>query len=265
VRTLDDTLALREHLGPGRRLAVVGGGWIGTEIAASANQVGTDVVLIEASAAPLAAVLGPAMGELFAALHREHGVEVRTGSGVAGFEGTSGVQAVRLAGGDLIECDAVAVGVGVVPAAELAEHAGLEVANGILVDALLRSSDPRILAAGDVAAVDHPRYGRLRVEHWENARRQGRAAAATIAGQGKPFDAIPYFFSDQYDLGMEYTGLASPGDELVIRGSLESREFVAYWLDGGRVTAGMNVNVWDVADDIRRLIETESGLDAASV
>jgi 3-phenylpropionate/trans-cinnamate dioxygenase ferredoxin reductase subunit len=261
MRTLEDMLALREHLGPGYRLVVVGGGWIGTEIAASADQVGTEVVLIEAASAPLESVLGREMGDLFATLHREHGVDVRTDSSVGAFEGTAAVRAVRLDSGEQIECDVVVVGIGVVPVAELAEHAGLDVANGVVVDSLLRTSDPKILAAGDVALVDHPRYGPLRVEHWENARRQGRAAARTIVGRGQPFDAIPYFFSDQYDLGLEYTGLASPNDELVIRGTTSSREFIAFWLDQGRVTAGMNVNVAGIADEIRKLIESEAVID----
>jgi 3-phenylpropionate/trans-cinnamate dioxygenase ferredoxin reductase subunit len=265
VRTLEDMLVLREHLGPGYKLVVVGGGWIGTEIAASASEVGTEVVLIEGAAAPLEHVLGHEMGDLFATLHREHGVDVRTGCRVGAFEGTTAVRAVRLDSGEQIDCDVVVVGIGVVPATELADRAGLETADGIVVDSLLRTSDPKILAAGDVALVDHPRYGPLRIEHWENARRQGRAAAATIVGRGQPFDAIPYFFSDQYDVGLEYTGLASPESEFVIRGTTSSREFVAFWLDQERVIAGMNVNVLDVADDIRQLIENDAVVDPAQL
>lgn len=266
VRTLGDALALREHLGPGYRLVVVGGGWIGTEIAAVANQVGTEVVLIETASAPLEGVLGREVGGLIAMLHREHGVEVRTGSRVAAFEGTAAVRAVRLGNGERIECDVVVVDAGVVPCAELAEHAGLTVADGIAVDSLLRTSDQRVLAAGDVALVDHPRYGPLRVEDSENARRQGRAAARTIVGLGEPFEAIPYHFSDQYDVGIEFTGVASPDDELVIRGATSlPREFVAFWHDEGRVTAGMSVGVGDTADDIRRLIESDAVVDPAQL
>jgi 3-phenylpropionate/trans-cinnamate dioxygenase ferredoxin reductase subunit len=261
LRSVDDTLGLRARLGPGIRLAVVGGGWIGCEAAASARQLGADVTLIEASDVPLGGVLGPRLGSVFVDLHREHGVVVRSGEGVAGFAGDASVSAVEVAGGERVACDVALVGVGVVPATELASAAGLAVSNGIEVDSLLRSSDPAIFAAGDVALAEHPRYGRLRVEHWENARRQGEAAAAAILDQGVAFDAIPYFFSDQYDLGMEYTGLAGPDDELVVRGDLASREFVAFWLRDGRVTAGMNVNVWDVADEIRDLISSGATVD----
>lgn len=261
LRSVDDALALRERLQPGTRLAVIGGGWIGAEAAASAIELGADVTLIEAGDAPLARVLGLRMGEFFADLHRERGVHLLTGRGVAGFDGSGSVSGVRLADGALVACDLALVGVGVVPATELAEQAGLTVGNGVEVDELLRTSDPRIFAAGDVASGEHPRYGRLRVEHWENARRQGKAAAASMLGRGVGFDAIPYFFSDQYDVGIEYSGLARGSDEVVLRGDLASRELIAFWIADGRVAAGMNINVWDVSETIQALIRSRASVD----
>jgi 3-phenylpropionate/trans-cinnamate dioxygenase ferredoxin reductase subunit len=255
LRTVDDALALRERISSGGRLAVIGGGWIGMEAAASARQSGAEVSIVESLDIPLGRVLGPEMGELFTWVHRSQGVDVLTGARLLGFEGDGRVTGVRLETGPVLECDTVLVGVGVAPNAELAEAAGLKVSNGIETDALLRTSDEHVFAAGDVAFAEHPRYGRVRVEHWENARRQGEAVAASMLGRGRPFDAIPYFFSDQYDVGMEYSGLSDPADELLVRGDKDARELIAFWLREGAVVAGMNVNIWDVQDDIRALIE----------
>jgi len=265
LRSADDALALRERIRSGGRLVVIGGGWIGMEAAASARQSGADVSIVEALEIPLGRVLGREMGELFTWVHRSHGVDVLTGARLLGLEGSGSVSAVRLEGTEPIEADTVLVGVGVAPRAELAEAAGLAVSNGIETDALLRTADEHVFAAGDVAFAEHPRYGRLRVEHWENARRQGEAVAASMLGKGEPFDAIPYFFSDQYDVGMEYSGLSDPADELVVRGDVDARELIAFWLRDDAVVAGMNVNVWDVQDDIRALIEHGGPVDRAQL
>jgi 3-phenylpropionate/trans-cinnamate dioxygenase ferredoxin reductase subunit len=181
---------------------------------------------------------------------------------VTGFEGRERVAAVRTADGQTIPASLVVVGIGATPRVELAEHAGLGVDNGILVDERLETSVAGIFAAGDVANAMHPHYGRrLRIEHWDNAKRQGRLAAANMLGQAKPYDRIPYFYSDQYDIGMEYTGLASADDQVVVRGDREGREFIAFWLREGHVMAGMNVNVWDVAPVIEQLVATGARVD----
>jgi 3-phenylpropionate/trans-cinnamate dioxygenase ferredoxin reductase subunit len=266
LRTFADSDALAAVIRGGGTLAVVGGGWIGSEVAASARMLGADVVLIEGANAPLERVLGPEIGGFYGGVHADQGVRLLTGTGVTGFEGADRVERVRLADGRAVECDAVLMGVGVQPSSSLAAACGLERADdgGVLVDARLRTGDERIFAAGDVAASWHPLYDRnLRVEHWANARDQGRAAASAMLGRSVVYDRVPYFFSDQYDVGMEYAGLAAPGDELVVRGSLESREFVAFWLDGERVTAGMNVNVWDVNEAIQALVRARRPVDVA--
>jgi 3-phenylpropionate/trans-cinnamate dioxygenase ferredoxin reductase subunit len=199
-------------------------------------------------------VLGDRLGRYFLQLHLGNGVDLRTGTSVGGIEATPSGLAVTV-GTDVVDADAVVLAVGVSPNTELAAEAGLAIDNGIVVDEHLRTSDPRILAAGDVAAAHNTRLGRrLRVEHWDNAIRQGRLAAGTILGAGAEYDWHPYFFTDQYDLGMEYVGHGRPGDEVAIRGSLLSGEFLAFWLGDGRVTAAMNVNIWDVNDDLRRLV-----------
>jgi 3-phenylpropionate/trans-cinnamate dioxygenase ferredoxin reductase subunit len=199
------------------------------------------------------------MGRVFADLHREHGVDLRLGSGVREIRESE----VVLADGTTVPADTVLVGVGIRPHTRLAEEAGLAVDDGILVDASLRTSDLDVYAAGDVARVDTPSFGRLRVEHWANALNGGPAAAKAMLGQDVTYDRVPYFFSDQYDLGMEYSGWAPPGsyDQVVVRGDLAGREFVAFWLSGGRVLAGMNVNVWDVTDPIQALIRRATPVD----
>jgi 3-phenylpropionate/trans-cinnamate dioxygenase ferredoxin reductase subunit len=248
--------AMREEGGP---LVLVGAGWIGCEIAASARQLGVEeVIVVDHASAPLEHVLGADVGRWFAQLHREHGVDLRLGAGVDRFEGSRRLERVRLADGTTIDAATVVLGVGIMPDTRLAEVAGLDVDDGIAVDPLLTTSDPDIFAAGDVASAEHPRYGRrVRVEHWSTALNQGAAAARSMLGRGAPYDRLPYFFSDQYDAGMEYAGLHSPDDRQVIRGSLEAAAFQVFWLDAGnRVTAGMHVNDWDAIDPIRRLIES---------
>jgi 3-phenylpropionate/trans-cinnamate dioxygenase ferredoxin reductase subunit len=264
LRTLDDSDRLRRLLRRGGRLAIVGGGWIGCEVAASAQQLGCDVTLVELAARPLERVLGPQLGEFYAGVHRSHGVELLTGAQVAAIGGRGAVERLQLADGRSVACDAVVLGVGVAPATRLARAAGLAIADGVVVDERLAADAPDVFAAGDVASALHPRYGRhVRVEHWANALEQGPAAARAMLGAGTPYDRLPYFFSDQYDVGMEYAGLHGAGDRLVVRGALEPAGFQAFWLDAeGRLTAGMHVNDWDAVEPIKRLVGGGAGVDA---
>ncbi|MEU5992662.1 FAD-dependent oxidoreductase [Spirillospora sp. NPDC047418] len=267
LRTMADAAALKQALAHGgRRVVIAGAGWIGLETAAAARSHGNEVTLIDPEPTPLHAAVGPELGGMFAGLHREHGVILRMDDGVAGFWGAGQVSAVVTSGGAEVPADVVIVGIGVRPNTALAQEAGLEVSDGVLVDQSLRTSDPDIFAAGDVANAYNPLLGRrIRVEHWANALHGGPAAARAMLGQEVVYDRIPYFFSDQYDLGMEMSGVASPGeyDEVVYRGDRESREFIAFWLSGGRVVAGMNVNVWDVTGDVQALIRSGRPVDAA--
>src|SRR4051794_23510268 len=226
LRTLADADALRAALEGGGTLAVIGAGWIGCEVAASARSRGGDVTLIEHAEHPLEGVLGSRLGAFFGRLHSEHGTRLLTSARVERIEGEARVDGVRLADGTLVGCDCVVLGVGVTPDTRLAEAAGLRVDGGIMADGHLRTSHPDVFAAGDVANAWRPRYGRhVRVEHWANALEQGPAAARSMLGDGEPFDALPYFFSDQYDVGMEYVGLHAPTDRLVLRGRPEDRRF----------------------------------------
>jgi 3-phenylpropionate/trans-cinnamate dioxygenase ferredoxin reductase subunit len=262
LRSFGDSDALRAAIEASSRVAVIGAGWIGAEVAASARQKGLEVCLIEQLDAPLERVLGREVGELYGAIHRDHGVELLTGAAVEAIEGSGRAERVRLAGGRVVDCDFVVVGIGVAPRTALAEAAKLEVGDGILVDELLRTSNEHVFAAGDVAGAWHPFFEqRLRVEHWHNALEQGPAAARSMLGKREPYDRIPYFFSDQYDVGMEYAGHATEWDEVVLRGDVDTREFIAFWLKDGRVLAGMNVNVWDVTDDIQALIRSRGQVD----
>ncbi|MEN3359360.1 MAG: 3-phenylpropionate/trans-cinnamate dioxygenase ferredoxin reductase component [Mycobacteriales bacterium] len=267
LRRLDHADRISDGLTGDRRVVVIGGGWIGLELAAAARLRGAAVTLVEMLDLPLERVLGPELGRVFADLHREHDVDLRLGAGVREIKGAAGrATAVVLTDGTELPADVVLVGVGIAPATGLAEAAGLEVDNGVLVDASLRTSDPDIFAAGDVANMLNPVFGeRLRVEHWANALNGGPAAARAMLGRDVTFDQVPYFFSDQYDLGMEYAGYAPPGryDQVVFRGDVASREFIAFWLRDGRVVAGMNVNVWDVTDDIQDLIRAGGAVDVA--
>ena len=243
LRTKEDSDRLREAFGEGRRIVVVGGGWIGLEAAAAARTAGAEVTLYEMDELPLERVLGPTVARAFADLHREHGVDLRLGA--------------QVTPADLHGADLVVAGIGVTPRVELAESAGLDVENGVLVDAMLRTSVPSVLAVGDIANHSHPRLGqRIRVEHWDTAIRQAKVAAHNLAGAEEQYTAMPYFFSDQYDLGMEYVGRASADDEVVVHGSLETREFRAYWVRDGQVVAAMHANDWDASDVIKEAVET---------
>lgn len=253
LRRVEDTEALREAYARAGSVVIIGGGWIGLETAAAARKAGLDVTVLEYATVPLQNVLGDELGTYFAELHRRNGVDLRTSTAAEAITGT-GPYVVR-SGDQDIEADLVVMGVGATPNTALAEAAGLAVDNGITVDESFRTSDPAIYAIGDVANARNTALGaQLRIEHWDNAIRQGEAVAKVLLGQPVTYDWQPYFFTDQFDLGMEYVGRGSAVDDVVLRGDKDGGEFIAFWLDGDRVTAGMNVNVWDVSEDIRALI-----------
>jgi 3-phenylpropionate/trans-cinnamate dioxygenase ferredoxin reductase component len=266
LRRVADSDQIKLALAAATRVVVIGAGWIGLETAAAARAAGVEVTILEAAEQPLLRVLGVEVAKVFAALHRDHGVDLRCGVQVAEITGSGGrADGVRLADGSHVRADAVIVGVGVTPNTHLAESALLQVGNGVVVDAGLRSSDPDVYAAGDVASAYHPGLGRhIRVEHWANALNQPQAAALAMLGHEVAYDRVPYFFTDQYDLGMEYAGYVEPGgyDQVVFRGDVGRREFIAFWLADGRVLAGMNVNVWDVNAAIQDLVRSGRTVDA---
>lgn len=266
LRSIEEMQALHEGLSTTGKVAVVGAGWIGSEVAASARQMGNEVTVIDPGDVPLGRVLGPEVGTVYKKIHEENGVKFIFGVGVAGFEGDGRVTGVRLGDDRVIEADLVVVGIGAVPRVELAREARMEVDNGIVADEHLHTPTEDIWVAGDVAAAFHPRYGkRIRVEHWSNAIHQGETAAKNMLGGNVVYDRLPYFYSDQYDLGMEYSGLAEKWDEVVFRGDVDGREFLAFWLDGGKVVAAMNANIWDVTDDLRALVEADKVVDTAKL
>jgi NADPH-dependent 2,4-dienoyl-CoA reductase/sulfur reductase-like enzyme len=262
LRTLEDSDRLRSAFQSGTRVMVAGAGWIGLETAAAARSADCPVTVLEPQPGALQDQLGPELGAIFADLHRAHGVEFRFGERAVEFR--PGM--VITSGGAEIPADVLVVGIGAAPNDDLAARAGLEVSNGVLTDAGLRTSDVNIFATGDVANSFNPLLGRrVRVEHWANALNGGPAAARSMLGQPVTYDRVPYFYSDQYELGMECAGLPSPGtyDQVVYRGDPGTLEFVAFWLSGGAVMAGMNVNVWDVNDDIQSLIRSARQVDPA--
>ncbi|MDQ1680030.1 MAG: 3-phenylpropionate/trans-cinnamate dioxygenase ferredoxin reductase component [Frankiaceae bacterium] len=262
LRTLDDAEALRRAIDTATAVAIIGGGWIGMEVAAAARSLGRNVTVVFPESEPLERVLGIEAGATYAELHRAHGVRLLPRAEVESFEGTGSVEAVRLGDGGRIEADLVVVGIGVLPRTSLATNAGLAVSDGIEVDEYLRTSDPAVYAAGDIAGAWHPVLRtRLRVEHWANALHQGPAAARSMLGLTEPFDRLPYFYSDQFERGMEYVGHAPSYDRVVFRGDPGSGEFCVYWLLDGCIAAAMNVNVWDVVDVHKRLIAAGAAVD----
>jgi 3-phenylpropionate/trans-cinnamate dioxygenase ferredoxin reductase subunit len=265
LRTYEDAVGLNAVLSERSSLAVVGAGWIGLEVAAAARQHGVDVTVVESARQPLAAALGETVGEVFATLHREKGVDLRLETQVQEITTNDGTATgLRMRDGSTVGADAVLVAVGAKPNIELAEQAGLSMADGgVLVDASLRTSDPDIYAVGDIAAAEHPLFGtRIRTEHWANALKQPAVAAAGMCGKPGEYDELPYFFTDQYELGMEYVGYAPSFERVVFRGDVAGREFVAFWIDSDdRVLAGMNVNIWDVLDDVKALIRSQNPVD----
>ncbi|MET9875765.1 FAD-dependent oxidoreductase [Actinacidiphila glaucinigra] len=267
LRRVGDSERLKAAFTAGARIVVVGAGWIGLETAAAARQAGAEVTVLEHEELPLLRVLGREAAEVFAALHTDHGVVLRHGAQVERITGSGGrADGVQLADGTHLPADAVVVGVGITPNVQLAEAAGLEVRNGIVTDAHLRTSAPDVFAAGDVANAYHPFLDRhIRVEHWANALNQPATAAQGMLGKDAVYDRLPYFYTDQYDLGMEYTGYVEPGgyDRVVFRGDKTARAFVAFWMSGDRIQAGMNVNVWDVIEPVRDLITSRAAVDDA--
>ena len=257
LRTLEDCLTLRESLRPDQHVVVVGGGWIGLEVAAAARTAGSTVTVIESLDLPLVRVLGPEIATVFADLHHAHGVDLRLSATIESFtRADAGQTVVRLKDGSQLTADLVVVGIGVAPNDDLASKAGLAVDNGILVDEQLKTSDPHVFAVGDVANQHHPSLGRrIRVEHWDTAIEQAKVAARNMLGASEDYARLPYFFTDQYDLGMEYVGSIGPGgyDDLILRGDLAG-QFTAFWMRDGRVEAGMHVNDWDAIGPIRQLV-----------
>ncbi len=266
LRTIEDSDRLRSAFVDGARVVIIGGGWIGLEGASAARQAGAEVTLLEMTEQPLIGVLGARLGASFAALHRDHGVDLRTGVTVDAIEpGDEGgaARSVRLHDGTSIPADVVVIGIGVTPNVDLAVTSGLDVDDGILVDAQGRSSDRDVFAVGDVANAETPALGRrVRVEHWANALDRPPTVAKGVLGKAGDFDKLPFFYSDQYDLGLEYSGRGGPHDEVVIRGDLPGREYLAFWVGAhDQVTAGMNVNIWDVQDDIQALVASHRPVD----
>jgi 3-phenylpropionate/trans-cinnamate dioxygenase ferredoxin reductase subunit len=260
LRRLGDSEKIRSVIAESAKLIVIGAGWIGLEVTAAARNAGVEVTVLESAELPLLAAIGPEVAQVYADLHRAHGVDLRFGVEVDQVN----VKSVGLVDGTVIEADAVLIGIGASPNVELARKAGLDVDNGVLVDAGLRTSDPDIFAAGDIANEAHPLLGRrVRVEHWANALNQPAVAAANMIGGDASYDELPYFYTDQYDLGMEYVGDITGYDRVVFRGDVPGREFIAFWLKDNRVLAGMNVNVWDVVDPIKELIRSGRQIDPA--
>ena len=266
MRSLADCDVLRRRLDDSGRVVVVGAGWIGSEFAASARQLGLEVAVIDPLALPNERIFGAEVGGFYRDVHVQHGVEMLLDQGVEAFEGDGSVARVRTSAGKVVECDFAVVGIGIMPRAGLAAEAGLAVNNGVVTNERLETSAPGIFAAGDLASAWHPFYQQhIRVEHWANALNQGPAAARAMLGEDVNYDRIPYFFSDQYDVGMEYSGYATSWDEVVFRGDRDGGEFIAFWLSDGRVVGGMNVNVWDVNQHVQDLIRSRRAVDVAAL
>ena len=266
LRNVEDSDRLKIKFAEAKQVVIIGAGWIGLETAAAARAAGLDVTLLVSGDLPLEHVLGPEVAPIFDELHRSHGVDLRYRTAAVELTGShETVTGIMLSAGSRIDADMIIVGVGVAPRTELAAAAGLKIDNGIVVDEHLRTSDPDIFAAGDIAQTYSPRLGRhIRVEHWANARRQGAVAAKAMLGQDAVDVRPSYFFTDQYDLSMEYTGDIGPAgyDRVIFRRHTDSNEMIVFWLYEQRIQAGMNINIWDVADDIDRLIQSARPINA---
>lgn len=267
LRNRGDSDAIRQVAKKGEKFTMIGGGWIGLEVAAVVRSAGADVTVLEIDHLPLARIIGEQAAEVFAKMHREHGVELRTDVEAAEILVENGdASGVVLKDGTVVPADSVLVGIGAIPNVGLAEEAGLTIeAGGVAVDSFLRSSDPAIYAVGDIAAHDHPILkSRIRVEHWATALNQPKAVARTLVGEETEYTELPYFYTDQYDLGMEYIGFVPrrTKPEVVIRGDLDKREFIVFYLDEtGTVLAVMTVNIWDVIDVLKPLILEKRKVD----
>jgi 3-phenylpropionate/trans-cinnamate dioxygenase ferredoxin reductase component len=274
LRTIADSERIRQELEPERRLVTIGAGVIGAEIAASASMKGLEVTMIEALSVPLKRSLGEEMGGIYADIHRDHGVRLYTNEAVERFEpstplgagGATRVGRVVTNTGRSIECDFVVVGVGIVPATELAEAAGLDIDNGIVVNEYCETSAQDVYACGDVANFYHPLLGyRLRIEHWSNAQNQAVAAAKSMLGVREPYVDIPWFWSDQYDLNLQYVGHATSWDEVVLRGDVTGRKFTAFYVEGGRLRAALTVNRHRDIRPARELIRQGVAIESAKL
>jgi 3-phenylpropionate/trans-cinnamate dioxygenase ferredoxin reductase subunit len=267
LRTLDDALAIRRELEKQPRVAVVGAGFIGSEVAASCRQLGLEVTLVEALRVPLAASLGSRLGEACASLHADHGVALRCGVSVEGFEGSERVEALRLSDGRRIEADLVVVGIGIRPGTEWLEGSGLALDDGVVCDATCATNAPGVVAAGDVARFDNPLFGEaMRIEHWSNAVEQGMAAAARLLDgpSAPPFAPVPFFWSDQYDVKIQFAGCARPDDEIrVVHGTLEERRFVALYGRAGRLVGALAFNRPRQLMGYRRMLRAQASFDEA--
>ena len=263
LRTVADSDALREAITRSVPIVVIGAGWIGAEVAASARQMGAEVSMVEVASVPLERVLGPEVGGIYRDLHAEHGVRMFLGVGIDSISGSGRVEEVRLTDGTVIPAGVIVAGIGVAPRVRLAETAGLDIDNGITTDEHLATSAPGIYAAGDVANVYYPAYGkRIRLEHWSAALNQGPAAAKNMLDDPVAYDKTPYFFSDQYDFGMEYRGWAAEFDRVIFRGDPAGREFLAFWMHNGKIAAAMNANVWDQGELLETLVRADDPVDA---
>jgi 3-phenylpropionate/trans-cinnamate dioxygenase ferredoxin reductase subunit len=243
LRRLDDALALRGQLIPGAPVVVIGAGFIGAEVAASARTLGCEVTMFEIAEIPLGRALGPEIGQIYADVHREHGVELRTRVGVDRIEGHGHVQRVVATDGRVHDASVVVIGVGLVPELDLAGSSGLAIGNGVIVDEYCRTSADDVFAAGDIA--NHPNLflgRRIRIEHWQNAQHQGAAAARNMLGQQQPFREVPWVWSDQYEHNLQVVGLPDPTQRMVLRGDTETRNFSAFFIRDGRVTAALAIN-----------------------
>lgn len=267
LRTVDDSESLKAELSKGGRAVVsIGAGWIGLEVAAVAREYGNSVTVIGRESVPLQGPLGDELGSMFRDLHESHGVVFDLPAQVRSFTASAGAVTGVVTDSGMLPADLVIVGVGAIPNVDLAESAGLALGNGLLVDEHLRSSAPDIFGAGDLANVYHPVIRQhVRNEHWANAIGTGKIAARSMLGRDAVFDEIPYFYTDQYDLGMEYSGYPplAAGATVVYRGNRASREFVAFWLVDGKVVAGMNVNRWGVNGAVQQLIRSGRSVDPA--
>ncbi len=266
LRTVRDSDAIHDAVTSSVPVVVIGAGWIGAEVAASARELGADVTMIDVASVPLERVMGTEVGGLYGELHAAHGVQLRLGVGIESIGGAEVVEEVRLSDGSVIPAGVIVAGVGVAPRTDLAEAAGVSVENGVVTDEYLAASAPGVFAAGDVANALHPLYDRhIRLEHWSAALNQGPVAAKNMLGEATPYDKTPYFYSDQYDLGMEYRGWAPEFDDVVIRGDTGSGEFLAFWLHRGRVVAAMNANVWDQSEAIDSLVRARPSVEPAQL
>lgn len=268
LRTVEDSLAIREGFARGGGLVVVGGGFIGAEVAAAARKQGLEVTILEALAQPMERALGPNIGAICARIHRDRGVDVRCGVAVAAIEGDGHVESVRLSDGSVVPASLVVVGVGVSPETRWLQSSGLDLRDGVVCDEYLQASAPGVWAAGDVCRWPNPLFGEeMRVEHWTNAVEQGSAVARNIVagpGNGKPYAPVPYVWSDQYDVSIQYVGRGRGDDELVVKhGSLESGEFVALYGRAGRLMGAVGFNMPRYLNDYRRFVANRASLAEA--